>query len=305
MKRRRNSDDSASSFDLFLDTICNTFGGIVFLAILLAVMVQNRSVVQSKQSDAEQASPDEIREAMGQLTELTAKSARLQTTLAALPSKKPEEAEDSTLSDLAEALETIQLDATSTLESEAKKSQDLTAILEKNADQRIKNDAVLPALEATKKRLTKLESDYKALVQSQQQTLRLPRVQTSRAASVLVLVQGGQLYLAKSPSLYGKGFNSQQVSTRTLADTGIEIVPIPGTGWDIGNGDAIREFRSIIQKAVSQSNFITLVIWPDSFDQFAKLRTEMIDGGIVYQLWPKSTSEVLKIYLGGGKSRVQ
>ncbi len=41
MKRRRTGQ--ASSLDLFLDTICNAFGGIMFLAILLSVLVQNRT----------------------------------------------------------------------------------------------------------------------------------------------------------------------------------------------------------------------------------------------------------------------
>src|SRR4051812_32574075 len=38
MKRRRPAD---SSLELLLDTICNTFGGVLFLAILVCILLQN------------------------------------------------------------------------------------------------------------------------------------------------------------------------------------------------------------------------------------------------------------------------
>src|SRR6056297_1624177 len=39
---KRHASDQGDSFDLFLDTICNTFGGIVFLAILVALLAKIR-----------------------------------------------------------------------------------------------------------------------------------------------------------------------------------------------------------------------------------------------------------------------
>ena len=39
-RRRRQRTETNSSLDLLLDTICNTFGGIIFLAILVAVLLQ-------------------------------------------------------------------------------------------------------------------------------------------------------------------------------------------------------------------------------------------------------------------------
>ena len=43
MRRSRNDD---SSLELLLDTMCNAFGGVMFIAILLAVLVSLRSAVQ-------------------------------------------------------------------------------------------------------------------------------------------------------------------------------------------------------------------------------------------------------------------
>ena len=48
MRRNRNDD---SSLELLLDTMCNSFGGVMFIAIALAVMVSLRSAVQPPAAD--------------------------------------------------------------------------------------------------------------------------------------------------------------------------------------------------------------------------------------------------------------
>jgi len=55
MGRRRGAP--ASSLDLLLDTICNTFGGVVFLAILTIILLQMSG------HDAESTSPEVPRQA--------------------------------------------------------------------------------------------------------------------------------------------------------------------------------------------------------------------------------------------------
>ncbi|MBO5760785.1 MAG: hypothetical protein J6S53_04500 [Lentisphaeria bacterium] len=49
MSRKRSEEDS--SLELLLDTMCNTFGGVMFIAISLAVMISMRSAVSSVQED--------------------------------------------------------------------------------------------------------------------------------------------------------------------------------------------------------------------------------------------------------------
>jgi TolA-binding protein len=47
--RRRQEEDS--SLELLLDTMCNTFGGVMFIAISLAVMLSMRSAVNAVPAD--------------------------------------------------------------------------------------------------------------------------------------------------------------------------------------------------------------------------------------------------------------
>ncbi len=66
---RRQRDDS-DSFDLFLDTICNTFGGNVFLAILVALLAKVRSGTDSPDGPPP-ASPAAVRAAELKLQQIT------------------------------------------------------------------------------------------------------------------------------------------------------------------------------------------------------------------------------------------
>ena len=52
MRRRRDQTDG---LELFLDTICNTFGGIIFLAILVAILSQTQGMMNQDNPDADHA----------------------------------------------------------------------------------------------------------------------------------------------------------------------------------------------------------------------------------------------------------
>ena len=56
MRKRRNSEDD-SSLELLLDTMCNTFGGVMFIAIMLFVIISN--LVQTQVKDPV-PSPEEL-----------------------------------------------------------------------------------------------------------------------------------------------------------------------------------------------------------------------------------------------------
>lgn len=77
---RRHSEDS--SLELLLDTMCNTFGGVMFIAILLSVMVSIRG---QKQSEPVPDQTEKIAEAKAQIS-------RLQTELSLMMKSTQEQA---------------------------------------------------------------------------------------------------------------------------------------------------------------------------------------------------------------------
>ena len=105
MREQQNVD---SSFDLFLDTICNTFGGIVFLAILLAIMIQSKSVIENIEPTNEtRVSADEYNALSQDLESLQNEYETVTKALASLPRVQSDPEDLSYTNDIKELEEKI------------------------------------------------------------------------------------------------------------------------------------------------------------------------------------------------------
>ena len=80
MKRTKHHDEG--SLDLLLDTITNTFGSILFITILVALLLRFSGHVSSRKVEVSKA--DQAR-AQARLTELSAEVNRLKATLDFIP----------------------------------------------------------------------------------------------------------------------------------------------------------------------------------------------------------------------------
>ena len=73
MAKRREND---SSLELLLDTMCNTFGGVMFIAITLAVIVAGRDIIsKSKNENPPQEDIQALKKQIVELEEQLAKQA--------------------------------------------------------------------------------------------------------------------------------------------------------------------------------------------------------------------------------------
>ena len=79
--RRRTRNIDASSFDMLLDTMCNTFGGIVFIALLLSIV--GGTVSRQATEITAEGSISEVDDS-AEYARLQQECERLQTTLAAI-----------------------------------------------------------------------------------------------------------------------------------------------------------------------------------------------------------------------------
>lgn len=300
----RGNEDQTSSFDLFLDTICNTFGGIVFLAILLAIMIQNRSIVRTVEQLDQQPSPEEVRALITKLDKLSSEHTTLQTSLENLPAVAPH-AEDEEYLTLAEQVKKMEEKVAERVAMQTRASRSLAEIVEENAIQQQENERVPAQLENAENKLDEATAEFERLLASKKQTLRLPKVRTSSTASALLVVKDASIFLARTPSLFAQGFNTKQVTTTTLPDGGIRIEPLAGTGWRLGSGQGSAEFEKVIQQARQSGHILSIAVWPESYGEFAVLREAMIAAGVNYQLWPQSQGEALVVYFGSGASTIQ
>jgi len=304
-RRRRDGDSSTSSFDLFLDTICNTFGGIVFLAILLAMIIQNRRIEPTDASETTAgATPAEIRVLVREMDRLQSVLSALRMTLDAAPPPPSDPADVEYLALLSRSDQiTEQIDQT--VKTRVDVASTLASKLARNAAVAADNARVPRALRESENKLRQARSDFAALIDSKEQTIKLPRVRRNAGAMMMVLLRDHQFYVARKPSVFGQGFNDDQVTTSATRDGGIRVEPIEAAGVDIRSPGGKRQFNRVLADAQAAGLSIAIAVSPDSYGDFADLREAMIDRNVYYQLWPQAAGDTLTVYFGDGSSGVQ
>ena len=300
----RNKEDSGSSFDLFLDTICNTFGGIVFLAILLAIMIQSRSIIETNDPSERAPSSDELRDLTTKLDSLSAESSNLHAALQALPETEPTGDDQEYLdlrNELSEYEETLR-QVSSTRSDVAKQ---LANLLDRNAKQKEENRDVQTSHSAAMKRYKAAERRNSALFESKMMTLQLPKVQSSRAGSELALVDRSYGYFSGPITLFS-GVSSTGQIRFTQQDSGSwGVEPIVGEGWELARLQENPEFQKLLGDIASSRKILTIAIWPNSYADFHILRGLLIEKGVSYQLWLMEKDQPLTLSRGSGTQMVQ
>jgi len=321
MARRRRAADS--SLELLLDTICNTFGGIVFIAMLVSVLL-----TQTRRK-TEASAPAEPQPALS-----AADLVRLQAEVLAA------EAEFEQIGDVEESFEAIvaQVDpdhreqVAMMLEGEREAAQvaaekarllaDLAAAqaararaasraaaAERDADSRSAR-----AVEATRRleaamtaRETLLESaDLLARSAVESSTVRTkgraPRMRETDKLEFGVMLKYGRMYLMKTiksgrPVVNTDDFWVVEEPSHNTAR------PLPHRGLPI-HAEAALAAR--VGAALGDINprewYLALVVHPDSFDAFLELKAALVELGYEYRLLPTNESVVDR---GGSGGQVQ
>ena len=302
MRRRRSGP--ASSLDLFLDTICNTFGGIMFLAILLSVLVQMRSK-EPKPIEPSKVpmTAAEARVVINQLDVLTSAHTRLSELLVELRKNQPLP-EDQTIQELGKQSIRAQEALDETIRLQVETSKQLAQQVEMNAE-------IVQSMEEFRQQLiaerASLEKDTMGLdeaLSDQMEVLKLPKIETSFNSKVFFLVRYNKIYaLAKSPGPISddSDLNESDVTIKQMGAEAFTASPKSARGWS----PASEELNGYIQACSPRLHLLTDIVWPDSHSEFAAMKEKMIQLGFQYDLQPQPEQPSVPFGRGSGASRVQ
>ncbi len=263
MKNRRNED--LTSFELLLDTMCNAFGGIVFIALLLAIFSQAIELNQLKDAELSHSSslqpPSSISQfhqlpggkTMNKFLQLIHETKRLQDIL----------------------LNTYQEELAKTLEADGNR----IAVIENR-------------IRAVEKRIEYLNQKVKILQNQKERTLRLPRLHVIEKLPVFIAVQHGRLYAVSDLSvtlsdvpatLSGhRGYDLSDVRMREHGNR-ISFAPIPGRGQSIEQGaERSGRLRDALTNIDRDREFISFAVFPDSFGEFNQVKSIFLEHGFEY-----------------------
>ena len=292
MSRRRRGE-GAGSLELLLDTMCNAFGGVMFIAILLVILSQ---FVDTRKIEATEDKTLEERRRRVELSEAAQGiEARLRTARA-------------------------ELDAAFRLHANRPLLERIKQLRAENAKIEQQRDASKKELDKTqreftqrteekerrKKELTELQERLRRLIErlgkrdeEDVRTLRMPRIRKVRKSPFWMIVKDNRLYVLHRPSrLRGIGPPNEKAARRDERKGYVIYTPFPKGGVPLkGDWRDSPEVRRILADLPSRAYLLYFAVWPDSYAAFRQVRDFFIAKGYRDYFWLIMSSTDTKLRL--------
>ncbi|MEX2171733.1 MAG: hypothetical protein WD851_20610 [Pirellulales bacterium] len=281
MARRRQSN-SGDSLELLLDTITNTFGGILFLAILVVIML--RSTSESKTETLETPRTD--------LAELTQQLTNLQNNRSELQSQVDARELSEKLSD-PELVELVrELEARRGVRDElAKERTELLAVV---SETQTKSNEIVAELAELDGKLKQSEVEREAAERelNEQKAKRrvtspFPRERGATKTEYAFVVRYDRLYEPRVRDALGmRGEpNTEDFVVHGEEDGYLAMSPKPYRGIPLLNGEDLSQAAANKLSSISSDRYyVCLAIWDDSFAGFQAVRSFLVANGYEYRL---------------------
>ena len=282
---RRPRDTTQSSFELLLDTITNTFGGVLFMAILVAILLKmSGKTSESKVLESpsrteliqlESELSDELRKLEASRRAVDVQNALL-AAFATVASRKQLEqlhAAAATRDALAaERMRTLkELTRTQTeIDTEVQEITDLDRNL---ADARRDAKAQRQALQSE--------------IKSRQRTAEMPVERRTAKMEVAMILRYGRFYSVykRDQNLFRRQFNTDEFVVIANEASTIRVTPKPYAGIAVDDTD---ESEGRISQRVGHYDprkvYFAIGVWLDSFDEFVHLKKVLVERGFEYRL---------------------
>jgi len=284
--RRRKLQEN-DSLDMLLDTISNTFGGIVFLALLVAILLQfNEGVIRDQQ--AESISQENFSALRETLDDKTAKLQNLSRVLATQRKTLQEFKPDQSGTTVSEILE-LRKKKNAIVQQRI----DLVAKVSRQGSENTELDRELRSIDSRRdlaqRTAARLHEELQAEVRRRTRMARLPALRATSKREFAVVLRYNRLYF-----LYASELDDQQGSLNyddfvVLADedSTIRVTPKPYAGLVVDESDTLDDLlKQKLVRLNSKELYLAVAVWEDSFGEFSHLRNALVELGWEYRLIP-------------------
>lgn len=305
----RRSSTSDSSLELLLDTICNTFGGVLFLAMLVSLLLtQTRKRTESESESADPvpavSAADLVRlDTRAEILEQEIQ--RLEKLVGDVEGMAGEFAEPGYKEKL-EAMQTVERGQRTLAAKRVRVLSDIAdaqAAVARAGAQTATTERQQRAADAdqrqAEKRLEQATLEREQLIQSAialkkkaeetttvKTTGRAPRERETSKQECGLVLKYGRMYIMH---VYKSG--DREVNTdEFLVTTGLvhnTAEPKPSAGLDLRASDSLdsKMSRRLLEYPPG-SWYLCLVVHPDSFEEFLSLKAAIVSLGYEYRLMP-------------------
>lgn len=296
------------SLELLLDTICNTFGGVLFIAILVVMLLaQAGNGTGSAEPTMPVPSPEELEARSRELAALSAEVLR-QEQIRVSQSALVETLVPDSIHELIERRKEL-LAEQSRLQHMADDQQAQNTVIAANVTRiQAEIDKTLADLKAAQKReaeaRTLLASEEKARVKE----ARLPQQREARSKrEIIVILRYGRLYVWHDYDLrlFRTGLNTRDFVV--ISDDGDELItrPKPTAGIPLDDSPECQKAIDKLLRRFSPKDFaLGVIVRPDSYGKFQYFRNRAIALKYDYRVLP-ATNDSRVFDRGGSGGKVQ
>jgi len=279
MRRRQNLP--SSSLDLLLDTICNTFGGILFISLLVVIMLNLSSdrLVSKPVSQTQQANLLRLKRELADTTDRLRllqqsllRQERLATTMV-----------DPQTETLLEKLRRLQV-------QRAETASDKNDVLSGSSDAQVeinKLSQLLSEIRQARQQRDSLQEQVRRKQAERTETVRPPKERQTTKVQVAMVLKGGKLYsYPRKGSRGGLEFNDDDF-IQAVGPSGGYIEPKAGGGVPVNlEGPMDEKAKRKLAQFDHDTHYLAVIVWPDSFEHFAPLRREISSQRFEYSAIP-------------------
>lgn len=307
MTRRRPEEES--SLELLLDTICNAFGGILFLTILVAVLLRLVGPAPSNEPVQEEAHQNMVRleeELIEQqirletLSKATAEHDRARQQLANKAREKAQrEGEIST--QVLERIAKLRIENDQLNVQRAKQMAKLAGLQKEVENNQAKVRELEKALSGAELELSKKAQTLQEEKAARTKSAKLPSPQLAVTRQVVLIVRYNEVFkpYVEDDYAFTEAVNLEEFVVIEETTTGVTISPRVGKGVSMLEKEQLRKAVTAKLKGKSPTNnHVVIAIWDDSYEHFADLKDVLIELGFKYRLIPcESGSKISKGYV--------
>ncbi|MCS7304548.1 MAG: hypothetical protein NZ602_05500, partial [Thermoguttaceae bacterium] len=275
---------TASSFELLLDPICNTFGCVIFLCMLVSLLVQNSS--ERFQELARQfVSPLEASQLRTRHQEIRLRQEQLRSDLEHLDTFLALQSNPGTVH-LAKEVYQLQIRLQQMQARHQSLRQAETQIRQKIQNLQKQKEDLLSQTKQTEKQLKELEKQLEAELAERTQTIPFPKERLTHKNSVALDLCFGRLYLWHRYDAQGNriGLNTDEYVVVEETPQHILTAPKPYAGIPLDDPLAPERIAARLRPFPPAKWHLDFAIFPDSFEYFQKLKRIIIKLGYEYRL---------------------
>ena len=297
MSRRVRRVESDSSLELLLDTISNTFGGILFIALLVSILMSQRSaeVLTKPVDQSAQAAMNRFTaelETVQQELDEARKSSELLSQLSTRISDPEIKRLLSRKEDLEKSLERI----------ERMVSEDLVDVSQEQKKVNETTNEIAAAqnmLEGAKRELDELKKRLGKAIEDNSRVAGFPITQSTSKSQVTVCIGRGKIcFLERNIN----GTLEDDVS-QIVDMTDKKILPNFDNGVIVNKKDELGSIQSKINEYKPQKYFFRIFIWKDSFATYQTFSDIIAKNRYSYEVNPMLDGDYLM--KGPSNARVQ